>query len=561
METLTDNINTMTYFENHKDLIERCVKGLAERTYYAPFPEHPKAYGEDAPANGQTAFDAQLNNNYEGLLQDNPTAWEGEEVSPYTGEALGVKYPTFSVDTLIENASSAFKAWKKTSVNERVGILTEALVRSKDRFFEIGHATMHTTGQSFMMSFQASGPHAADRAMEAVAMAYTEQQRYPESNTWVKPMGKFDITLNKKYKAVPKGVALVIGCSTFPTWNTVPGMFGSLVTGNPVIVKPHPKSTLAIAIVIEEVQKVLKEAGFDPKTVQLAYDTTANPITKQLAEHDTVKLIDYTGNSEFGNYIESIPNKTVFTEKAGVNPVILDSVKDLKEVFQNLAFSISLYSGQMCTAPQNFFIPETGIETAEGNVSYDDAVALFKKCIDGLVNHPKMGAGTLGAIQNPATVERTQNAKNLGATLVLETHDVENAEYANARTCAPTLLEVNASDEHIYDKELFGPIALVIKTKNTEESIALAKKMVEKHGCISCAAYTQNDDTKELIEDEMTSVFAPVSFNLTGFIWVNQHAAFSDFHVTGGNAAGNASFTNPEFVSRRYVWIGVRELA
>ena len=37
----------MSYFEKHKDLIERSVKGLAERTYFAPYPEHPKAYGED----------------------------------------------------------------------------------------------------------------------------------------------------------------------------------------------------------------------------------------------------------------------------------------------------------------------------------------------------------------------------------------------------------------------------------------------------------------------------------------------------------------------------------
>ena len=550
----------MSYFEKHKDLIERSVKGLAERTYFAPYPEHPKAYGEDAPANGQKAFDAQLNNKYTGLLQTGETAWKGEEISPYTQESLGIQYPTFSVDLLIANASNAFKSWRKASVNERAGILAEALDRCKPRFFEIGHATQHTTGQSFMMSFQASGPHAADRAMESIAMAYTEQQRFPASTTWVKPMGKFEITLDKKFKAIPKGVSLVIGCSTFPTWNTVPGMFGSLVTGNPVIVKPHPKSTLAIAIVIEEVQKTLKDAGFDPNTVQLAYDTSTDPITKDLAEHPSVKLIDYTGNSEFGNYIETISGKTVFTEKAGVNAVILDSVKDLKEVFQNLAFSISLYSGQMCTAPQNFFIPANGIKTAEGVVSYEDAVQLFKKCIDGLVNHPKMGAGTLGAIQNPATVERTKDARNLGAKVVLDTHAVENVEYTNARTCAPTLLEVNASDENIYDKELFGPIALVIKTKDTNESVSIAAKMVEKHGCISCAAYTQDDATKAFIEDEMSSVFAPVSFNLTGFIWVNQHAAFSDFHVTGGNAAGNASFTNPEFVSKRYVWVGIREL-
>jgi len=56
----------------------------------------------------------------------------------------------------------------------------------------------------------------------------------------------------------------------------------------------------------------------------------------------------------------------------------------------------------------------------------------------------------------------------------------------------------------------------------------------------------------------MNSVFAPVSLNLIGFIWVNQHAAFSDFHVTGGNPAGNASFTDPAYINKRFVWVGNR---
>jgi hypothetical protein len=54
----------------------------------------------------------------------------------------------------------------------------------------------------------------------------------------------------------------------------------------------------------------------------------------------------------------------------------------------------------------------------------------------------------------------------------------------------------------------------------------------------------------------METSFTPVSFNLTGGTFVNQNAGFSDFHVTGGNPAGNASFTNPDFVNRRFVWVG-----
>jgi hypothetical protein len=64
-----------------------------------------------------------------------------------------------------------------------------------------------------------------------------------------------------------------------------------------------------------------------------------------------------------------------------------------------------------------------------------------------------------------------------------------------------------------------------------------------------------------MIKDEMSQVATPVSFNLVGGIYLNQHAGFSDFHVTGGNPAGNASFTNPEYVIKRFVWVGFREPA
>lgn len=78
-------------------------------------------------------------------------------------------------------------------------------------------------------------------------------------------------------------------------------------------------------------------------------------------------------------------------------------------------------------------------------------------------------------------------------------------------------------------------------------------------GAISCGAYTTDPMVKEKIMDEMGLAGTPVSFNLTGGIYVNQNASFSDFHVTGGNPAGNASFTNPEFVIKRFTWVGFRE--
>lgn len=550
----------MNLFDKHQPALQRAIEALHSRTFYAQFPEHPApaVYGEQADADGQLKFKETLGKKFDALMQTGATSWGGDEESPYLQEPLNIAYPVTPVPVLIENAQRAFYSWRKVSAQVRAGILMESLARMKNRFFEIAYATMHTTGQGYMMAFQASGPHAADRAVEAIAAAYEELTRYPATALWDKPMGKFNIQLKKEWRAVPKGVSVVIGCSTFPTWNSVTGIYASLMTGNPVIVKPHPGAILPIAIVVEEIQNVLAENNLDVNTCQLAVDTFDKMITKELAEHEAVKLIDFTGNGVFGNYLEGLPGKTVFTEKTGVNAVILDSVEDVDKVAANLAFSVCLYSGQMCTAPQNFYIPKAGIKTPAGVVAFDEFAQKFIANINGLVDNPKAGPFVLGAVQNKKTCERVAEVEKLGKVL-LKSRTFVNPQFAKARVATPVVLEVSSADKEVYAKEHFGPIALLIKTENTDESVTLAQAMAKAHGAISCGAYTTDATIKEKIADAMSLAATPVSFNLTGGIYMNQNAAFSDYHVTGGNPAGNASFTNAEYVTKRFTWVGHRE--
>lgn len=546
---------------SHHALLAKAIEALRARTFYAAYPEHPAPaiYGETADADGQTKFKASLGNRFTELKQTGEIGWAGQEESPYLQQSLNISYPTFTVETLIAKSKEAFHEWRKISKEDRAEILIESLDRVKKRFFEIAYATMHTTGQGYMMAFQASGPHAADRALEAIAAGYEELSRVPGAALWDKPMGKFNIQLNKEWRAVPKGISVVIGCSTFPTWNSVTGIYGSLITGNTVIVKPHPGAILPIAIFVAEIQQVLAERKLNTDVCQLAVDTFDKMITKELAEHADVKLIDFTGNSVFGNYLEALSGKIVFTEKTGVNSVILDSVEDADKVAANLAFSVNLYSGQMCTAPQNFFIPEGGIKTPAGIVTFDQFAEKFVTNINSLVDNPKAGPFVLGAVQNKKTCERVEEAAQLPGKVWLKSRTFENPMFKQARVTTPVVVEIDASNKGVFSKELFGPIALLIKTKNTDQSISLAQELAKAHGAISCGAYTTDAAVREKIADEMALAATPVSFNLTGGIYMNQNAAFSDFHVTGGNPSGNASFTNPEYVARRFTWVGHRE--
>jgi phenylacetic acid degradation protein paaN len=370
-------------------------------------------------------------------------------------------------------------------------------------------------------------------------------------------MGKFDLKIHKNWKAMPKGIGLVIGCSTFPIWNSVPAIYADLITGNPCIIKPHPKAILPIAIVVAEIQKVFKEYGYDPLTVQLAVDSSKNPITKKLSEHSAIALVDFTGSSEFGNYIETL-HKTVFTEKAGVNCIILDSVKDIQPVVQNIALSVSLYSGQMCTAPQNIFIPSKGIKTDARNLSFDEVENAIVNAVSGLINNPKAGAPTLGAIQSDLTYKRVSDIKKAGGKVILDSLKIENPEFKDARIASPVIIQLDRNDRNVFDKECFGPIVYLIKTNDTADSLALAKSLAHDKGALTCAAYTTDSDTQTLIESVMNDVYVPVSFNFTGAALINSHAAFSDFHVTGGNPAGNASLSTTEFLVKRFIWVGNR---
>ena len=137
--------------------------------------------------------------------------------------------------------------------------------------------------------------------------------------------------MEKRFRIVPRGVGLVIGCCTFPTWNGYPGFFASLATGNTVVVKPHPAAILPLAISVRIIRDVLTEAGFDPNVVTLVAHPAGDPTAQQLALRPEVKLIDFTGSSANGNWLEANARQAqVYTEKSGVNQVIVDSVSDLK---------------------------------------------------------------------------------------------------------------------------------------------------------------------------------------------------------------------------------------
>ncbi|MDJ0684749.1 MAG: phenylacetic acid degradation protein PaaN [Alphaproteobacteria bacterium] len=550
-----------TLFETHKAQLDGALSAIRSRGYWSAFPESPskRVYGETAAADGLAAFEAMKGAPFE--LSGHPGAGMrvGGEVSPY-GPALGVSYPAATVDAVLAAATAALPAWRDAGVKARTGVCLEILKRINAQSFTFAHTVMHTTGQSFVMAFQAGGPHAQDRGLEAIAYAYDAMAATPEHVRWEKPQGKNPpLVIDKYFKTVPRGVAAVIGVSTFPTWNGFPGLFASLVTGNPVVVKPHPAAILPLALTVRIARGVLAEAGFDPNLVTLLVDDADDPIAKDLCTRPEVRIVDFTGGGAFGNWLEeNCPQAQVYTEKSGVNAVVIDDFADLKGMARNLSYTFSLYSGQMCTTPQNVFIPKSGIKTADGVMSFDAVAAALAASVDKFLSDPDRAFAVLGAIQSKATLDRVEKAAALGRT-VRRSAALTHPDFPDAVVRTPAMIALDAeADRETYGAECFGPVTFLIATEDTGDSLARLRETVAEGGAITAALYADDAAVIERARAVCEEVGVALSVNLTGGLFVNQSAAFSDFHATGANPAANAALTDAAFVANRFRVIETR---
>ena len=546
--------------EKYQQVLDEASAALASRSYYSRYPESPspKIYGENAAAEGLAAYQSHLDAPYAALAsQPGDGTQVGSEVSPF-GPVLGVRYPHLDLDAALAAAQAAIPAWRDAGARVRAAVCVEIIERINARSFEIANAVMHTSGQPFVMSFQAGGPHAQDRALEAVIAGMVEMERVPPFAIWEKPGRDAPLRMRKDYQVVPRGVAMVIGCNTFPTWNGYPGLFASLVCGNPVIIKPHPRAVLPLAITVEIARAALQENGFEPALVQLAAEGDGEGLAKTLAERPEIAIIDYTGGPAFGAWLEqhgAASGQSVYTEKAGVNTVVVDSTDDLKGMLANLAFSFTLYTGQMCTTPQNVYI-RASVPTNEGELNFDEFADRLGATVAKFTGDDARAVELLGATVNPQVRANAsaheQIAADAGGRVVLASRDVDHPAYPDAVCRAPGLVAVDASAEAIYTKEWFGPVAFLIKTESTQQSLERLVTTVREHGAMTAAVYSTDEDVLQRARDAAADAGVALSENLTGQVFVNQTAAFSDYHGTGANPAANAAYTDAAFVANRF---------
>ena len=220
-------------------------------------------------------------------------------------------------------------------------------------------------------------------------------------------------------------------------------------------------------------------------------------------------------------------------------------------MLKNLVFTLTLNSGQMCTKPQTLFVPHDGILTAEGTVPLDQFCRDLANAIGKFVEDPVRAVEVLGAIQSPATLARLEAAAELGE-VVRAAAAIVHPQWPAAQVRTPLLLRAPLADSAAWMEERFGPIGFIVATATTAESLAVAERVIREKGAITFSVYSTNENVVQLAEEASLRAGVSLSINLTGGVFVNQSAGFSDFHATGANPAATACLTDSAFVSSRF---------
>ena len=117
--------------------------------------------------------------------------------------------------------------------------------------------------------------------------------------------------------------------------------------------------------------------------------------------------------------------------------------------------------------------------------------------------------------------------------------------------------KVSGSDA-AWQQEQFGPISFLVEVDDTEQGLTLISEAVASKGAITFGVYSTNEQVLDQAgaSGQLSRVWH--CRNLDGGVFVNQAAAFSDFHATGNNPAANASLTDPAFVAGRFAVVQSR---
>jgi betaine-aldehyde dehydrogenase len=387
--------------------------------------------------------------------------------SPATG-ALAGRVPggtAADVDRAVAAARRAFRAgtWSRALLSERSAVLLALADLIEAHADELAELEVAQTGSAYKLRRDSDLPFTVDNLrFFATAVRHLEG----------KAAAEYSGSHTSMVRREPIGVVGQVAPWNYPLWMAIWKIGPALAAGNSVVLKPAtatPLTTIRLA-------ELAHEAGV-PAGVFNVVTGRGDVVGAAMAGHPDIDLVSLTGDSETGRRIMALASgnlKKVHLELGGKAPFVVFADADLEAAARGATAGALINGGQDCTAATRCYVQRP---------IHDAFVARLAELFAGVRVGDPMAPGTdMGALISAAQIERVdgfvQRAKAAGATVVVGGERAVVPGLEGGAFYRPTVITGAAQDSEIVQREVFGPVLVVLPFDTAEEAIEQANDTI-----------------------------------------------------------------------------------
>ena len=377
--------------------------------------------------------------------------------NPATGALLATVADQGSAEAeaAIAAAHAALPAWQAKSAKER-----SALLR---RWFEL--ILEHQEALALLMTLEQGKPLAEARGEVAYGASYVEWFAEETKRLYgdILPAASGD----RRLLTIKQGIGVVAAITpwNFPSAMITRKVAPALGAGCCVVLKPSDETPLSAMALVT----LARQAGIPEAVFQIVTGKNAAAIGDLFCSDGRVRKLTFTGSTPVGKRLmaqcaNSV--KKMGLELGGNAPFIVFDDADIDAAIKGLMLSKFRNAGQTCICANRILV-QSGI--------YDAFVAKLVAAVAQLKVAPGTEAGaTIGPLINSKAVEKVESlvadALAKGATLLAG----GRIDRAGKLFFQPTVLGNIQRQMAIFDNEIFGPVAALMRFDSEAEAIALA---------------------------------------------------------------------------------------
>ncbi len=377
-----------------------------------------------------------------------------EAINPATGEPLRnyTEHTAREIEDLLQRAAETFRSWRRTSFDERARPLrraAEALRSGKDGLARLMTEEMGKPIGQAEAEVEKCVWGCEYFAEHAERMLAPEAVSTDASRSWM--------------RCDPLGPILAVMPWNFPFWQVFRAAAPALMAGNVLVIK-HASNVPGCALAIE---RLFEQAGF-PAGAFTTLLVRAS-VAESIVDHPAIQAVTLTGSESAGVSLASRAGralKKIVLELGGSDAFIVLADADPAEAAAQATAARLVNNGQSCVAAKRFIVEEPLAEPFE---------RLFaERMARQRVGDPLDRATELGPLARADLVDeldrQVRQSLELGARLVTGGTRPSRPGFFYA----PTVLSQVQPGMPVFDEETFGPVAAVVRARDTAHAIQLA---------------------------------------------------------------------------------------